>query len=75
MRYSINIEDLLGHNTVIEYCDTLEEAEQVFISWCYCPAEIYDDFLELNVVDEEDCYIDTVDDYECSRSDREETYS
>ena len=75
MKYSVNIEDLMWHNNVIETFDTLEEARAAFISWCWTPAQEYDDFLELNLCDEDGYYEDTIDDYEYLRLDRDEQES
>ena len=71
MNYSICIEDLYGHNNVIDYFNTLEEAREAFVSWCMTPAEIYDDYLELVKNDADGFYEDTIDDYEYTRLDRE----
>ena len=72
MKYSVNIEDLYGHNNVVEYYDTLKEAKESFISWCYSPAEEFDDFVELIKCDADGFYEDCLDDYEYLRLDRED---
>ena len=72
MKYSVNYEDLYGHNNVIDIFDTLEEAKQEFISWCWTPPQEFDDFIELCVCDDEGIFTDWVEDYEYLRLDRED---
>ena len=72
MKYSVNYEDLYGHNNVIDIFDTLEEAQAEFKSWCLTPPQIYDDFIELCLCDDDGCYEDCIDDYEYLRLDRDE---
>ena len=74
MKYSVNYEDLYGHNNVIDIFDTLEEAKQEFISWCWTPPQEFDDFIELCVCDDEGIFTDWVEDYEYLRLDREDDW-
>ena len=71
MKYSVNYEDLYGHNNVIDIFDTLEEARQEFISWCWTPAQELDDFLELCECDDEGFFTDWIEDYSYIRLDRQ----
>ena len=70
MKYCITYDDLFGHIGVIDEFTSLEEAQQVFKSNCYTPAQIYDDFICLDKYDEDD-YVDTLDDYQFTRLDRD----
>jgi hypothetical protein len=72
MNYSVNIEDLYGHNNVIDYYDTLEEAREAFISWCWTPAEENDDFLELVRNDADGFFEEDLDDFQFTRLDRDD---
>jgi len=75
MKYSVNYEDLYGHNNVIDVFDTLEEAKQEFIFWCWTPPQEFDDFLELCICDDEGNFTDWIEDYEYLRLDRDERYN
>ena len=71
MKYSVRYEDLYGHNNEIDIFDTLEEAREVFISWCWTPPQELDDFLELCLCDDEGYFEDWIEDFTYLRLDRE----
>ena len=71
MRYIIEYDDLLGHMYRVDEFDNLDEAREWFKSVCYTPAEIYDDFITLESIDENDNY-ELIDEYQFTRLDRNE---
>ena len=70
MKYVITYDDLFGHIGWLDEFKDLDEARAAFKVECYSPAYTYDDFVCLDVYDDEDEYIDTIDDYQYTRLDR-----
>ena len=70
MRYGVYIHDLLYHEYLLDTFATLEEAREFFVSESHAPACVYDDSLELALLDDDDCYVDSISDYQFTRLDR-----
>ena len=70
MKYVITYDDLFGHMHVLEEFTDLDKAREFFKAECYQPAYTYDDFIILEVYDDEDEWVDTIDDYMFTRLDR-----
>ena len=71
-KYVITYDDLFGHTGVLEEFQDLDKAREAFKAECHTPAHIYDDFICLESYDTSDNYIDTLDDYQFTRLDRNE---
>ena len=72
MKYCITYDDLFGHTGVIDEHLDLDKAREAFKAECYSPASIYDDFLCLESMDDDDEWVDILDDYQFTRLDRED---
>ena len=72
MKYCIVADDLFDHTFNFQEYDNLEEAREAFKAECYTPAQIYDDFLTLEVRNDDGDWVDTIDDYQFTRLDRTE---
>ena len=71
MKYCITYDDLFGHTGVLDEYVSLDEAKEAFKAECYTPAHIHDDFICLESYDDNDDWVDTLDDYQFTRLDRE----
>ena len=71
MKYRVTYDDLLDHSQIIGEFDNLDEAREFFKAECYTPAMIYDDFLCLEAISDDDEWQETIDDYMFTRLDRE----
>ena len=71
MKYRVTYDDLLDHSNIIGEFDNLDEAQEFFKAECYTPAMIYDDFLCLEAISDDDEWLETIDDYMFTRLDRE----
>ena len=72
MKYWVTYDDLLNHSQIIGEFDDLDKAREFFKAECYTPAMIYDDFICLEAISDDDEWLDTIDDYMFTRLDREE---
>ena len=72
MRYGVYVQDLLYHDYLINSFNTLEQAREFFIAESHSPASFYDDLLVLAVLDDNDCYVDSISDYQFTRLDRDD---
>ena len=70
MKYWVTYDDLLDHSIIIDEFTDLDEAREFFKAECYTPAMVYDDFLCLEAMSDDDEWLDTIDTYIFTRLDR-----